>query len=453
MVLLLSMACAPPTPLTPDRLSATGYDRLLIDTEALGYAPADVSAVTIGGVPAFGLAETADGQLSVTVQGGPAGEAAVSLVVDGAAVDAGALEYAPPVDPIFDRMVAIGASVTMGFQDGSPSQRAQLNGPAVHLARAAGAWMPLPLFHDNLWDSLDVSSISPAPGCLLGDAGTFTTSATLNAVSAMADDEGELDFRRARVSPDLEARNLAIGNYRISQIVHGAPPTDPSFALLTYLSFANDSEGLGSDTGPSQLEQLEAMAPTLVVSTDLYGNDILGAALSAPVSFELLTEEDPFVADLELALERLAATGAEVFLSNLPRVDRLPRIAQAGHDPAELAIVSERGERFNALLDEHAGRHDNIHVVDAYGFVEENPDGLEGDGFRLSLSTLGGLISYDGVHFTDTANALIAQLIADAITEELGIEVPEVPLATVLAKDPHSPFVLEVYDRDPEDCE
>jgi hypothetical protein len=453
MLLYLLTGCAP-ADLIEGSLPATGYTDLRIDTEARGIPPSDVSAVTIGGVPAFDLSLAADGQLLVTAQGGPSGEAAVILTVDGAEIEVGALTYDAPIDPVFERMVAFGASVTMGFQDGTPTPRAQLTSPVMHLARAAGAWLPLPLFRDDLWDALSIEDIGPAPECAIG-TGSFTTNATLSVLTEMADPEtGELDFTRARVTPTVEPRNLAIGNFRIHQIVHGAPPTDPAYALLTYLAFQNDSTGLGSDTGPSQLDRLEALEPTIIVSTDLYGNDLLGPVLPTDgVDFDRLTEEADFTADLEETLDRLAATGAEVFLANIPRVDRLPRIAQVHHDPDELAIVLERAERFNALLSEHAAAHDTIHIVDTYQYVEDHPDGLVTDRFTLSLGTLGGLISFDGVHFSDTGNALVTQLFIEAIEDTLGVDFPELPLASILARDPHSPFVLEVHGRDPAACD
>ena len=440
--------------LTSQVLSATGYTELLLDTEAAGVPPGDIDAVSIGGVPAYDLWVTAAGELALTPQGGPSGPQSVVLSVDGEALEVGTVTYAEPVDPVFDRLAAVGASVTMGFQDGAPTARAQLAGPVMHVARAAGAWLPLPLFHDDLWDSLTLDDVGPAPGCLLSDAGAFITSNTLGAISKMAGEDGELDFTRARVSPNLSPHNLAIGNFRIDQIANGAPPDDPAFSLLTYLAFENGSAGLGSETGPSQLDRLEALEPTMVISTDLYGNDIISSVLSSgKVYWDDLTEEPDYEANLVVTLERLAATGADVFLVNLPKVDRLPRVIQAGHAPADLAIVVERGQRFNQLLDEHAASHSNIHVVDAYGYVEDHPDGLTQGGYTFSMSTLGGLVSFDGIHFTDTGNALVAQLILDAITEELGVELPEVPLASVVTRDPHSPPVTEVYGRDIDACD
>lgn len=450
---LLVLGCAP-ADLINDPLSATGYTELLLDTATAGVPPEDIGAVSIGGVPAYDLWVTTAGELALTPQGGPPGTHPVVVTVDGEDIELGTLTYGAPVDPVFDRLAAVGASVTMGFQDGAPTARAQLAGPVMLVARAAGAWFPLPLFQDDLWEFLTLDDVGPAPVCALSDAGTFITSNTLSAVSKMAGEDGELDFTLARVSPELTPHNLAIGNFRINQTAHGAPPDDPSFSLLTYLAFENGSAGLGSDTGPSQLDRLEALEPTLVISTDLYGNDVLSSVLSpGQVFWDALTEEAAYEADLVFTLERLAATGAEVFLVNLPKVDRLPRIIQAEHDPYELAIVVERGQRFNQLLDEHAAHHSNIYVVDAYSYVEEHPDGLTQGEYTFSMGTLGGLISYDGIHFTDTGNAMVAQLVLDAITEELGVELPEVPMVSVVTRDPHSPMVSEVYGRDVDACD
>lgn len=453
LLFLLAAGCAPPDIIdTP--LSAAGYTELLLDTWIRDIAPADVSAVTVGGIPAYDLEVTAADELSVMVQGGPSGEAPVVLTVDGAAVEVGTVTYEPPVDPVFDRFVAIGASVSMGFQDGAPSQWAQRHSPPAMLAQAAGAYLPLPLFTEDLWETMTTADVGPAPDCLLNDPGGFVTTNTINAVSQMADPEtGEIDYRRARVTPDVAPQNIAIGNFRLREIVHGPSSTDPSYAWLTFLAYENDSEGLGGDVGPSQLERLDALDPSIIICIDCYGNDILNGILSPDgVNLDGVTTEEVFSADLDLALEALAATGAEVFLSNLPPVDGLPRIVQAGHDPDELQVVLDRAARFNALLAEGVEEHDNIHLIDVVSFFEETSGGLQTDSLTLDFTPLGGLISYDGIHFTDIGNAIIAQLFMDAISDELGVTFPELPLASIVTRSVHSPFAVGVWGRDPAAC-
>ncbi|MFZ5478296.1 MAG: hypothetical protein ACOZNI_16130 [Myxococcota bacterium] len=131
---LLACAREEVVAVTPDHGPSSGYYRVAVDVAAAGIAPEDVAAVTVGGIAAYDLAAE-DGLLAMTVQGAPSpGPAAI--VVDGTPVVA--FTYDPPIDAVFDRMVATGASLTQGIQSGVPSDHGALASPGAVVARQAG---------------------------------------------------------------------------------------------------------------------------------------------------------------------------------------------------------------------------------------------------------------------------------------------------------------------------
>ena len=142
--MLFLLACAPQ--FSPLVLSGAGYEEIVLDVAAAGVDADDVQAAMVAGIPAFDVRTTGSGSLALSVQGGPAGthDVVVQTKTE-SAVTVGVVEYLPPHDPIFERTAAIGASITMGFQDGATGGRAQLVSPPALVAQTVGAWMPLPL--------------------------------------------------------------------------------------------------------------------------------------------------------------------------------------------------------------------------------------------------------------------------------------------------------------------
>ena len=61
------------------------------------------------------------------------------------------------------------------------------------------------------------------------------------------------------------------------------------------------------------MDRAERLEPTLILSTDLYGNDVLRPLLNDPEP--MTAEELASIAEaLGTVLDRLAATGAQVFM-------------------------------------------------------------------------------------------------------------------------------------------
>jgi len=447
----------------PTEMALTGYERLSIDTREPGLSAVDVDEVRVAGILAYDLVP--DGfQITVTVQGAP--EAGWSLVSLSSGEDSyilsDRLTYDPPLDPLFDRVVVLGASLGMGVQSGVPVDHGQLHGPAMVLARQLGAWVPPPLLVPDLFRGVEPSDIGPAPDCALPDTTALAASAASESLALMRDPEtNEFGFQFGRVDPDIEIRNLSVGGSSVCDVVHG--PGDFGELFLSHLVY--DPYGELGDEVDSQIAVAQALAPTALVSFDLIDNDLIDMVLGDDLDPSLATPEDEFTACLDEFLA-FADTGAEIWVANAPDVNALPAaqqlaarlVADDTHSTDEVATLQAKIRdtvlRYDQILADHAAAYPNVHVVDVYSRVDEvRADGLEVGDQTLHIGMLGGLLSLDGIHFSDTGYAMLADLFVDAIDDDLGLAVPGVDLEAVLAEDPYSPDALAADGLEPGSCE
>jgi len=439
-------ACAGPGEVVvPATMPATGYAPITLDLSRTAWIPEDVTALRVGELPAYGL--TVDGETLVgTVQGGEPGEAAVVATIDGEAVDLGALTYEPPVDPLFDRFVMFGASLSQGTRDAVPTASSQLGGPGVHLARAAGAFFPLPLLADPL-TPMSVEDI--AEDCALPETVSFILSGIGDATSRLTDPEtGEIDLSRARLTPEVVPYNVAIGNARMPAQRLG-PTADPVAGMIGRITLEAQGSDLFAPLTQTPLQRVLDLDPTLVVSIDLYGNDIIRPVFEQGDVDGIVPAAD-MATELAAQLDLLATTDAVVVLGTLPDVTLLPGLASnlpTEDEQALRALV----EAYNDALRAEAEARPWLHVADLADAVGGYADGTTLGGQDLSLDPLGGLLSLDGLHFTDTTNALVAQVLADTLDEALGVALPPIDVAAVLAQDIRSPEALLQAGADP-DC-
>ena len=196
----------------------------------------------------------------------------------------------------------------------------------------------------------------------------------------------------------------------------------------------------------TQLQAIEELAPTVLVSFDLLWADALPATGAAMTGTEEVTR------DLGILIPRLGATGAEVFLGDVPDVTGLPS-RSVTQDPSEQAEVRQRIGEYNAALAAAAEPFDNVHIVGlADALAEIREQGVRIGEEDLDLSMFGGLLSFDGLHFGTTGYGVLAQLFADAITAETGVDLPPVDLPHLLAEDIHSPTAVREAGGDPGAC-
>ncbi|MBI3184373.1 MAG: hypothetical protein HYZ28_19745 [Myxococcales bacterium] len=448
------LGCGPSGP-SPKEGSSFGHFEVRAESAELGSL-AEPLAVSVGGIFAYRVTREDSRTVRFFVQGAPEPGAQEVWASSrrGGKVSLGQLHYRPPAHPVFQRMVAFGASLTMGTQDGSISIHSQTYGPAAQLARAAGAYLSLPLVKEGFLPSLTHEDFDLAT-CRFKDSDVFSLlakRASSELLPKLRDSEGAVHISYARVDPGLEVRNVAIGGFRVEHVLKG-----PGQLFATGLEHfvwnpMATTEELLYEPEEKMIDRVEAMRPTLIVSTDLFGNDYNNVQLGAEGVPDLsaLTPMESFRASLAEVLARLEGTGAEVFLATGPDATVLPqydekvqKLREAGYSEAEAtswreAIRRRIGEYNAELLAQVEGRP-RFHVVDLHAKVAEVlASGLEVGETRLSSRPLGGLLSLDGMHFTDTGYAALANEFVRAINQSVGSQVPEIDLAAVLAEDANS---------------
>ncbi len=444
--------------LEPAVAKASGYVPVVLHLAAAGVDASKVERVTFGGIRAFDLTPGAGGDLSVTIQGYP-GSATVPVVVTVAGVDstlAQGFRYEAPSEPKLAKVMAFGASETQGVQNGVPTfDGARMSSPA-QLAQQLGVYLPLPLPVRSLMPQMTIKDLGPAPGCAVPSLNGFLTkSVPVMMKTLVAGGAKPITFAPGRVDPDLAPGNIAVGNSALSDIMDGISSSNPGALFLGHL--VNDPHSdIGVPPALSELQILQQAKPTLVISLDMYGNDVLfGITNGETIDVAASTPSATLGPKIAQMVDALAAIGAETFIASLPRASLLPaavdataRTIASGVSAEEvaqrLAAIDAIGAAANAALVAAAAKHDNVHVVDLFGFVEElHAKGIDIGGQHLTIGRFGGLVSLDGLHFSHTGYALVANLFLAAIDEVLGTQHAPIELAPIVAADPLSPKNLQ----------
>jgi lysophospholipase L1-like esterase len=441
--------------------SVSGYYPVVIRTSSLGIAPAAVTRATFGGIRAYGLAVEAGGDLRVIVQGHPdGGPVTVVLTTPGGNV---VLEdpfvYVAPSDPRLARMMGFGASLSQGIQVTVPTDHGTLQGPVALVARQVGAYLPLPVPVHGLFPEEVPGDVGPPPVCALPDALQTLLSAVGDVADRLLDpDTGMYTYAMGRVDPDLAPRNVAVGNCSVDEVLHGVKAENLGGAFLGHLVYEPQAEVL-AQIETTQFDHLLAGNPTLVISTDFFANDVLwGIVLGDVIDPANARPEAEILAGIAEVVDTLAALGSEVFLASLPGTSLLPVTAEKRRVSIEAGVtdVDERiaaldalTDRANAALAAAAAGHANVHIVDLHGWAARiATDGIAVGDQVLRPAKFGGLVGLDGIHFTDTGYAVVANVFLQAINAAWGTSFPQVDVATVLANDPESPAVLAAAGLD-----
>ncbi len=483
--------------IAPDQGTMFGDQRVTAVVQGLASSFTPVAVYLGNKARGFTAAPQSGGGLTVsfTTAGTPTPGTYPLVLVSGAGMCASvpnAYTYQPPVSGAFRVFVGYGASGTAGFQSASYNEDAQLHGPAAWVARQAGAYFPIPLFK--------VPGIPPAPWFdALSPAGSFTGS-VLDIVPYLLGTKNLPDLFE---DPTVAPYNIAIPGASVEDEVLGpASRTLMSIPIvvlsnLLFVPFDNDLYET-KDVQP-EVRMVKALHPTLIMSMDLYINDL--------ISNEVPTTYDTFVAYITQDVSALAATGAQVFLADVPdAVLLLPSAQQAalsqltpcsmtfsditGGVPAldeaasadrcaaafssgtvtpastcaynaceTLVPMDEKVNQFNGEFYTVAARYSNVHVVpladamsgkatiEGYSMTVDAqgfPEYVIGD-VPVKVRHLGGFSSLDDTHPTNTGYAIIAALFVQAINATLDAHVPPIDLASAIAGDPLSPPALQSY--------
>ncbi len=460
MLLLLSLACAPPLSVSPDSGPQSGYFEITLDT------PYDVTAVDVGGIATYELIDGADGP-TVHVQGHPeSGPVDITLhTPDGPVVYQDAFTYDAPEHEL-GTFVAMGASLTQGTQGGVPGQHAQLHSPSRWIAETTGAYHPIPLLAEPLFPEIGADDIGPPPACEVPDVPGHLAQAAIDVLNLLNDvEEDRIGFYLGRVDADIVPYNVAVGDTNVGDLIRGPDPDEFSQQFLAHLAIDPYGEVFDSVT-VTQLELVEALQPDVVMITDTYGNDVIGSiVLAEDLDPDALTPVETVHDEIAELLQRLDATGAEVFVANLPRPTLLPLTAvrrQALIDDgvpeaevnARLDAIEDAADGMRAALDTEAARYDRVHVVDLYSrVIEIDQTGLTVAGQSITVTKFGGVLSTDGVHFSDVGYAIVANEFISVMNDAMGTSIPAVDLELAIADDRHSPAALKSAGLAIADCQ
>ena len=363
--------------------------------------------------------------------------------------------YAEHAD--LSRLVVVGDSLLAGYQNGSLRGVQQVHGIASLIAAQAHVALPLPLIAEpGIPNAL--SLVDPGPPPLL---------ARLPGTSA------------GRVDPMVQPYNLAVPGHTVAAALGLRPewPVDNLTDLVLGLP------GMLGGTCRSQVEWAETLRPTTIIVW-IGPNDTLGAALAADP--RLVTPDPVFAAAYSELARRLAGTGATLVFANIPDVtvipyltsapavatelglpvellpellglgpgdyvtpDALPLIQailtgqQSGPLPdnvvlteSEVEIIRAATATFNEIIANNANAY-GAALVDTHGFLNSlKAHGAVVHGQRLTTDFLGGIFSLDGIHPTNTGNALTANEFIHALNTRFGARIDPVNVRKVAEQDP-----------------
>jgi hypothetical protein len=205
----------------------------------------------------------------------------------------------------------------------------------------------------------------------------------------------------------------------------------------------------------SQVDRLVALDPDVAMSMDLLFNDCAPALGGMDLQPASMTDPATIQAGLQTLAKRLGALHGQYFIGNVPPLEVLPLVAEirvsaiaSGMETetsfdAMLTSVHGIENAYNEALATALAPYPNLHVVDVASAIETQiVPGLEIGRQHITGAELGGIFSLDSEHLTDTGYALVANVFIDAIDATMGLHIPEVDVATVLASDPLSPASL-----------
>jgi len=331
----------------------------------------------------------------------------------------------PPVDPpanaMFDNYIALGDSLTQGFQSGGVDETRQ---PGSFPSRLAG-----------LMGTGFVEGLLEFPGYMANLEDYEKGNISFWSYGSIA--AGTTGYRI-----DDYADQARLGNFGITG------------ADIATIQDTDGSEGgfygrvLGWEGAPA-LDQALDRNPTFM-TLFLGNNDNLGAALSLDTS--LITDYEIFKQKFEQLVSRVAAKSSiqGVAIATLPDASAIPYLKAVTNPdlpagsvqpfwaddatteeevltPAQVMVLKEKVAKFNNLIKETAAANgwaifdsnEFFNDVKEFGYYLKDKNGDE-TGRYMTADYLGGLFSLDGVHMNITGYAVAANCFAEAIDQTYG---------------------------------
>lgn len=433
---------------TPPTASMFGQVDVVLEAD-IAPLGADLS-VTVGGVKALHV-RPGDGQrLTVMLQGAPSpGPAEIVIAGAGRSItEATAFSYEPPRGGVKPTFLAFGASVTSGAISFGLDQDSQRMGPVAQVARAAGVFLALPLLVDGLAPPLTPADFGD--DCLQKPGTGVDVGELIKKISDP--DTGKFDIRLGRLDPTLVSRDIAVPGAKVHEVLLGLK-SGTAFTL-EHLLYPQGlpPDGLFKPIPLSQIERIEQLDPDVGISTDLLGNDLDVAVVDPDdVRVDKITPLEKVEPLLQQMAGRLGKLSGHYFLCNMPSMTFAPGLARLrqrrlaeGSDTeasfdAKVAKIEAMTDAYNVAFESAFAPYPNVHIVDMHAEAEKLRAGKTVGAERLTLEHFGGLISLDDLHFTYTGNALVAEMLVNAINATLGTSIPAIDVQAVHRDDPLSP--------------
>jgi len=336
-------------------------------------------------------------------------------------------------EALFERLAVIGDSVLQGAQNVGVSVRSQPHSVAAVLARQCHTELPLPL---------------------LAEPGYPPHADQLGCVLRSRTVAPEL-LRGQRLDPALPVRNFAVSGARLSDVI-GLTCANMARLRRTRAVQRLTRLTLNPLARPeyehrSQLDFAVALEPTAVLVW-AGANDAI-----EPLYYPRrpVTPADEFRRLWRRLVDRLLAeTNGQIIALTIPDIALVPQ-AEAWGRPRLVRLLSATLAEYNRIIaSEHRGES-RVTVLDiGPEMIRMARDGCDVRGWslpyqvrgdRLTCAPLrgrpgqvysGGLLSYDGLHPTNTGSAVLADEVIKLLNNRLGVHIPPVDIAAIARTDP-----------------
>jgi hypothetical protein len=259
--------------------------------------------IWVGGIRAIGVEYINPNTIMAILQGSPVSGPSDVKLCNGLDKNCVTLTdgffFDPPVDPVFDRMYSLGASLTTGIKSNSLSFSTQVMGPVAQIAKHAGAYIGLPLLtvegipgtttpqdvyighDDEVWDPILRKWVFVREGELYNPAWEFGGDIwdIIQVVMPTLIKYPPFSLSKFRLNPDIDdIRNVSVPTAWMIDVLLGERIVDSAIGHLfadPYIILFNAM----IKPSPSQILDVVNKDPSVVISFDLYAID---AALRNP---------------------------------------------------------------------------------------------------------------------------------------------------------------------------
>ncbi|MCE9623841.1 MAG: hypothetical protein K8R69_00065, partial [Deltaproteobacteria bacterium] len=366
----------------------------------------------------------------------------------------------PPTAANFN-YISLGDSLAAGVQDGTTNEHTQPHSYAAllakQIAKTYGTFLTMPL--------LGVDGTRENPDkipTLLGISG-----------------EDSASIYQTKAGGDPLGPDSGLHDKTLAPIAFAAGRGEASSQLDAALWLAEKWKGAPEGTPKILTLWLnnDVLGAVVQIGDENYTAEGINAAMTAP---------DIFRGNMDFVLQALSRTGAQVFLGNIPDITQIAYLVSgetlsrwtgqsipatllpagarmslpaalriytdflAGRDwqdslaehlndasvmsPEEMALVHARILELNAILQDLAGKYSS-HLVDLYQSLR-TPQTISGITFTNEWGA-GGFFCLDGVHFSHSGHAYVANLFLRAINQAIATSIPEIDVAEVRINDPY----------------